>query len=121
MDKYTARNTDGSVNLTASVAAYTKALTDWITINEIDNDRIEAAVEKVFDRNNGRLPMPMLLSFAAAEVSNDPSQFKTLQKRIHAYVNGQKAIGRIKVIQGQGGGVVRVVKPGEEIPVAKSA
>jgi hypothetical protein len=65
--------------------------------------------------------MPMLLSFAAAEISTDPSQFTTLKKRIHAYVNGQKTTGRVKVVQGQGGGVVRVARPGEAIPVAKSA
>lgn len=121
MDKYTVRNTDGSVNLTGSVAAYTQALTEWVATNEIASDRIEAAVEVVFDKHNGRLPMPMLLSFAAAEISTEPGQFKTLQKRIHAYVNGQKTIGRLKVIQGQGGGVARLGRPGEALPVAQTA
>jgi hypothetical protein len=84
---------------------------------------VEAAVEAVFDRTPGSLPMPALVNFAVNEISQDPSQFKSLQKRVHAYVIGQKLSGRISVKQGVKGGVSRRALPGQPIPaqVAKSA
>lgn len=123
MDKYTEFNSLGEADVAASANAYAKALTAWKSLNEIPTERIETAVEAVFDRTPGSLPMPALVNFAVNEISQEPSQFKSLSKRVHAYVTGQKLTGRISVKQGVKGGVSRVARVGEPIPaqVAKTA
>lgn len=123
MDKYTVFNSLGEVDVAVSANAYARALTEWKTQNEIPSDQIEAAVETVFNRGTDRLPMPALVSAAVFELSTDASQFKALTKRVHAYITGQKQIGRLSVVQGKGGGVTRLALPGQPIPaqVAKTA
>jgi hypothetical protein len=123
MDKFTVRNASGEVDVAASANAYAKALSQWVNENEIATDTIETAVEKVFDRTNGSLPMPALVNFAVNEISQDASQFKSLSTRVHAYITGQRKSGRLAVKQGVKGGVTRLALPGQPIPasVAKSA
>jgi hypothetical protein len=123
MDKHTKFNTLGEVDVAASTNAYAVALTQWKQTHEIPTERIETAVETVFDRSNGKIPMPALVNFAVNELSNDPAAFKGLASRVHAYVTGQKVAGRITVTNGKGGGVTRLARPGEPIPapVAKTA
>ena len=128
MDKFTIRSTFGEVDVAASANAYAKALTQWVNDNEIDTDTIEHAVETVFDRTPGSLPMPALVNFAVNEISQDASQFKALSTRVHAYIAGQKQTaknpsGRLAVKQGVKGGVSRLALPGQPVPapVAKSA
>lgn len=126
MDKYTVFGSDGAADVTASVDAYAKALAAWKQANEIPTDRIESAVEAVFDRFPGqRLPMPALLNLSVNELGGTPEQHKTLSTRVHAYVTGQcaKNTGRIDIGKGKGGGVSRLALPGQPIParVAKSA
>lgn len=118
MDKYTVLNTLGEVDVAASANAYAKALTAWKSLNEVSTDRIEVAVETVFDRTVGSLPMPALVNFAVNEISQEAGQFKALSKRVHAYLTGQKLAGRIAVKQGKLGGVNRIARVGEPLPVA---
>lgn len=120
MDKYTQYDSLGVADVAASANAYAKALTAWKQANEIPTERIEAAVEAVFDRAKSRLPMPALISFTVNELSQEPGAHKSLSDRVHAYITGQRKVGRLLVVQGKGGGVERVVRPGEPIP-AKSA
>ena len=126
MDKHTVFGTDGTADLAASTNAYAKALAEWKKANEIPVDRIEAAVEAVFDRfPSQRLAMPMLLNLAVAELGGAPTQFKTLQDAVHGYVTGQSAknTGRIDIVKGKNGGVQRLALPGQPVPArpAKSA
>jgi hypothetical protein len=123
MDKYTKFNTLGEVDVAASANAYAVALTQWKQEHEIPTERIEQAVETVFDRTNGKIPMPALVNFSVNELSDDPNAFKPLATRVHAYLTGQKKTGRLTVTNGKGGGVQRLARPGEPIPapVAKSA
>lgn len=123
MDKHTQFNSLGEADVAASANAYAKALTAWKTNHEIPSERIETAVETVLDRTNGKIPMPALVNFAVNELSSDPSQFKGLSQRVHAYVTGQKDVGRLTVTNGKGGGVLRLARPGQPIPAkaAKSA
>lgn len=127
MDKYTQFNSLGEADVAASANAYAKALTQWKLDHEIPSSRIESAVETVFDRTNGKIPMPALVNFAVNEISNDPNQFKGLAARVHAYLTGQKQTkentqGRLLVTNGKNGGVQRLARPGQPIPpVAKSA
>jgi hypothetical protein len=118
MDKYSVLGVDGTVDVAASANAYAKALTAWKAENEVPSETIEAAVEAVFDRNPGRLPMPVLLSFATQELGATPETFRALHDRIHAYVVGQSAknTGRIDIAKGVKGGVARLSRPGEEVP-----
>lgn len=115
MDKFTKRGTDGSVDVEASKAAYGQALAAWCVENEIPSEEIAAAVNTVLDRHPGRIPMPALLSFAVQEMGSDPSTFKVLSDRIHAYVTGQASAKLLFVTKGVGGGVSR------EAPAKKSA
>jgi hypothetical protein len=125
MDKYTVRGTDGAVDVAASANAYAVALTKWAAENEVASETIESAVESVFDCYSGRLPMPALLSMAVNELGGTPDQHRVLTDRVHAYVKGQCAdnTGRIDIGKGKGGGVLRLARPGEEIParVAKKS
>lgn len=123
MDKFTKRGMDGSVDVVASAQAYASALTKWAAENEIAGEKIENAVEAVFDQFPGQtLPMPALLNLSVAKIGGTPEQHKTLTNRVHAYVSGQcnKNTGRLEVSKGKGGGVLRLAKPGQTIP-ARSA
>ena len=122
MDKYTKFNSLGEADVAASANAYAVALTQWKTEHEIPSSRIETAVEAVFDRTTGKIPMPALVNFSVNEISNDPTQFKGLAARVHAYVTGQREAGRLTVTNGKNGGVLRLARPGEPVPtVVKSA
>lgn len=123
MDKYTVFGSDGSADVAASVAAYAQALTSWKAENEVPTEVIEAAVEAVFDRFPGqRLSMPALVHEAVSELQGTPSQHKALSARVQSYVTGQcgtgdaRNTGRIDIQKGVGGGVLRLARPGEEIP-----
>jgi hypothetical protein len=116
MDKFTKRGADGSVDVAASAETYAKALTEWARQNEIPSEKIETAVEAVFNRFDGqRLPMPALVGLALQELGAEPSQHKALTKRVHDYVRGQSAgnTGRLNIGKGVGGGVLRVSRPGQ--------
>lgn len=120
MDKFTVLNALGEADVAASANTYAKALTAWKELNEIATDRVETAVEAIFDRTPGSLPMPFLIDAAVNEISQDPAQFKTLSKRVRAYVKEQKQIGRLAVKPGKpgatGGGVSRLSRAGEPVP-----
>ena len=117
MDKFTVRDATGSVDVLASATKYAEALQAWATENEADADTIEGAVEAVFDRFDGRrMPMPMLLASAVAELGATPDQHKALTARVHAYVKGQRKAGRLGVELGPKGGVSRLARPGEPLP-----
>ncbi len=118
MDKFTQRGADGSVDVAASANAYAKALTEWSAQNEIPSDTIETAVEAVFDRFDGRIAMPALVGLSLQELQATPDQHKALDKRVRAYLKGQAAdnTGRLDVMKGVGGGVLRLARPGQEIP-----
>ena len=108
MDKYTKRGTDGSVDVAASATAYAAALNTWIGENEIPADQIATAVNTVLDLYPGQsVPMPALCSSAVANLNGTPAQFGALNKRVHAFVTGQKNAGLLTVAKGKGGGVSR--------------
>jgi hypothetical protein len=109
MDKYTVRDSSGSIDVTASTNAYAKALTAWAAENEIPAERIAAAVNTVLDRHPGQnYPMPALLSDASQLLGATPQTFKVLSDRVHAYVTGQAKAQTLFVIKGKGGGVTKV-------------
>lgn len=109
MDKFTVRNLDGSVDVLASVSAYSTALVKWVQEYETPVDAIEAAVEAVFDSHDGRIPMPALLSKVVNQLATDPEQFKTLTDRCRDYMKSQAH--RFETARGKGGGVKRLTRP----------
>jgi hypothetical protein len=118
MDKFTQRGADGAVDVAESAKAYAKALTEWAAQNETPTDTIEAAVEAVFDRFDGRIAMPALVGLALQELKATPDQHKTLSTRVRAYIKGQNAenTGRLDIMKGVGGGVARLALPGQPVP-----
>lgn len=110
MDKFTVRDSNGSVDVQASVAAYSNAITDWVTANEIPISSVENAVEAVFDSHSVRLPSPFLTSLVVQEMGVAPDQFQAASNRVAAYVKGQIASGRFDSTKGKGGGVSRLVR-----------
>ena len=116
--KFFAMGPDGTVDVAASTSNFAKAVVEWKAANEIPSEEIETAVEAVFDRFPGNIPMPALLSYVVQELSDNPSQHKTLSGRVHAYLTAQyaKATGRIEISRGKGGGVSRLALPGAAIP-----
>lgn len=123
MDKYSKLGADGTVDIELSKAAYAEALAAWKAENEVATDLIETAVEAVFDRfPDQRLPMPSLVHEAVTELKGTPAQHKALSKRVQTYVSGQcgtgdaRNTGRLDIKNGVGGGVLRLARPGDEIP-----
>jgi hypothetical protein len=117
MDKFTVRDSNGSVDVVASVSAYSKAINDWVSVNETPVEKIERAVEAVFDSHTSRLPTPFLVSLAVQELGVEPDQFQGASNRVAAYLKGQVASGRLDSTKGKGGGLSRLARPGEPIPV----
>lgn len=116
MDKFTVRDSSGSIDVAASANKYATALTAWAAENEMDAEEIAGAVNTVLDRSPGRrIPMPALLSLATTELGAGADTFKVLSDRVHAYVSGQADAGLLFVTKGKGGGV------GREAPAKKSA
>ena len=111
MDKFTKLTDTGAVDISASSAAYTAALTDWVASNELDSDLIDTAVNAVFDRHNSVIPIATLVSMSVAELGASPSQFSAFSKRVHAYVRGQITAGNYSSKKGAGGGCQRTPSP----------
>lgn len=117
MDKYVVRTASGEVDIIASVEAYETALNKWVEENEADLDRIEAAVETVFNKFPGRLVMGSVAHFALRELNAGPTEHGVLEGQILKYIRGQAKIGRLDIGKGKGnGGVLRLAKLGEPIP-----
>lgn len=123
MDKYTVLGSDGTADVAASANKYAKALTEWKNQNETPTEKIENAVEAVFDRFDGtRLSMPSLIGFALQELQATPAQHKALTARVTGYVQGQCGLedkrntGRLDITKSVGGGVLRLSRPGEPVP-----
>lgn len=116
--KYFVMSPDGTVDVAASANAFAKAVVEWKAMNEIPSSRIEAAVETVFDRFTGNIPMPALVSYVVHELSEEPAQHGALTDRVRAYLTAQyaKGTGRIEISRGKGGGVSRLARPDETIP-----
>jgi len=109
MDKYTVRNATGSVDINASISAYTQALSSWVAANETNQEIISNAVDSVFEKYQGQnVPMQALVSNAAMNISSDPNEFKMLSERVHTFVKGLVSQGSLKVNKGKGGGVSKV-------------
>jgi hypothetical protein len=109
MDKFTVHGVDGSVDVNASVAAYTKALTDWVSRNEVPATDIERAMHAVFDNSASAIPTTMLVYTVSTAISKDPALFPAISKQVHSYIKAQTSLGtQFTVVRGHGGGVVRV-------------
>lgn len=114
MDKHTIRdNTTGQIDIAASANNYAKALSLWISQNEIESEKIETAVNAVMDRFPEKLLMPMLVSLSVQEISEDPNQYKPLEKQVRAYIKAQQEAGKIEVKKGPGSGIKRIASTPE--------
>lgn len=111
MDKHTIRNAEtGQIDIAASTNNYAKALSLWISQNEIDQEKIANAVNTVMDRFPEKLLMPMLISLSVQEISDDPNQYNQTEKQVKAYIKAQQETGKIKANKGRGAGVKRVAE-----------
>lgn len=109
MDKYTVRDSSGSVDVEASAVAYAEALVQWVDENELSQERLDAAVNAVFDQFLGQtIHMPALLSAATLELGGSPAEHKTHSKRLHQHIRGLHDRGVLQITKGKGGGVARV-------------
>ena len=126
MDKYTVRNSDGSVDVAASANSYTQALQEWISLKEfkrqaktevVPNESVEAAVESVFDTHQKRITTPALVNQVVLQLNPSLDKYTAVTNQVKTYLKQQVASGRLNVTSRRGGGISRVAKPGEEIPV----
>lgn len=109
MDKFTVRSVDGSVDVDSSVAAYAKALNDWVSQNEVNVSDIERAVHAAFDKCSTAIPTTMLVHTVTLSLTNDPAMFASVSKQVHTFVKSQTALGtHFTVVRGQNGGIVRL-------------
>lgn len=119
MDKFTVRDSAGCVDVVSSVAAYERALTSWVQVNEVPLDLIESAVEAAFDSSDrARLPIDYLTSVAVQNMGVHPDQYRAVTARVGTYIRGQASAscGRLEITKGTGGGVARLSRPGEPVP-----
>lgn len=117
MDKHTVRNTEtGNIDIAASANNYAKALSLWISQNEIEQEKISNAVNAVMDRFPEKLLMPMLVSLSVQEISEDPNQYKPLEKQVRAFIKAQQEAGKIEVKKGPGAGIKRITTTNVSTP-----
>jgi hypothetical protein len=122
MDKNTVRSSDGSVDVSASVAKYTEALASWVSENEYDVEAVAAAVNTVLDANAGkRIAKETLVDFASRELGATVDTFRALTTRARHYVDGQIEAGLLFSVKGPGGGVSREAPAPKAPKTAKSA
>lgn len=109
MDKFTVRGVNGSVDVDASVAAYTQALSEWIGKNEVSVSDIDREVHAVFDSNPSAIPTTMLVHTVALSLTSDPAMFTAVSKQVHNFIKAQTALGtQFTVVRGHNGGIVRL-------------
>lgn len=107
MDKYTVRNNDGQIDIAASTNEYAKALALWVSANEADQEKISDAVNATLDKFS-KLPMEMLITQSVQAISEDPTQFKNIEKRVKAYIKSQVDSNILVSKRGRQPGVSRV-------------
>lgn len=122
MDKFVVYDaTTGETDVAATVAAYATALTSWKSTNELPTSQVEAAVEAAFDSSEGeRTLMPLLVNSAIVVLNVQPDNYNAAEAQVRRYITGQAKTGRLSVVRRKGGGVSRLARPGEPLPVAKT-
>jgi hypothetical protein len=107
VSSFLVRFSDGSINVSASVAAFETALHGYVKSTEETNSGIDAAVNAVFDKHKGvRMPVPTLVSLALGELNCSASDWSERSKQVHAYVSNNKGLFEVK--KGKSGGVARI-------------
>ncbi len=101
------RNSNGTIDLEASVQAFTDKAQEDIAFEAQENVAIDAALDAVFDsKNNSRVTMPVL-TVLVCEALGDNSP--DLAKRVHKFI--QTNTNRFSINKGKGiGGVERLRK-----------
>lgn len=110
---------DGSVDIKASGEAYVKALTDWVGANEISSDRLDTAIDAVFDENKDqtRFPKAGLVHLAVMHLGLNANQIGTVSERVSKYITNNP---RFLTVKGKGGGCERLCRAGETVPVRET-
>lgn len=109
MDKFTVRDSNGTVDVVASATAYAEALSAWVAENEADTQQLTDMVNACFDNAGGKtLSMPYLVSQVVSGLGVSPAEHKATTKRVHEHVRCMAGEGGALVIaKGKGGGVSR--------------
>lgn len=107
MDKFTVRSVDGSVDVAASSALYAERLSQWVTQNEVTNEQIEEAVAAAFSEHKSIIPTDAMVNMVHHKMSTSPAAFSTVSKRVRAYLKSQRDAGKLHLVLGPHGGLVR--------------
>lgn len=102
------RETDGTIDVSATLAAVEEQL--WALIDEeaTSGVRIAAAVNAVFTTYKGKvLTMPSLVNAALAQLDVTPATFAAESEAVAEYV--RRTPLEFKIAKGKGGGVSRIV------------
>jgi hypothetical protein len=99
---------NGSVDVSATEAAFSSALALYISERETQNEQIASAVSAVFDEHLGKtITMPVLQSLACGKLAALPDNYKSLSDRVATYVREQNG-NTFRITKGKGGGVARL-------------
>ncbi len=117
-NEYIVRNEDGSIDINGSVNKFATAIST-LSQSEVTSDEIQVAVDNVCDNHVGkRIPMQALVALATTELDPEPANLNAVSKRVHAWIRATaKNTGRFEIVKGVGGGVARLARDGEELPV----
>lgn len=103
--KYIVTDSSGNIDITASTAKYSSALSTWIDENEIPSDTISDAIKTVLSKYpNERVKVPALLSEVTMAVISNPENFSGTEKRVRAVFTSDKNAGKLFVMKGSNGG-----------------
>jgi hypothetical protein len=107
MDKFTVRSVDGSVDVAASSALYAERLSQWVAQNEVTNEQIEDAVSATFSEHKSIIPTDAMVNMVLNKLGTTPTAFASVSKRVRAYLKSQRDAGKLHLVLGPHGGLVR--------------
>lgn len=111
VSEFVVRN-GASVDMGATIAAFTAALNEFLANEELVNGRVAQYVHEVFDQFPGcRFNTDSVISFTLKAMEATPDQYPVLAEAIKGYINankGERESGAMfRVQRGKGGGVAR--------------
>lgn len=114
---------DGSVDVDASLTVAEDTIRAYAASQRADEETIQAALDQVFDSRPGvKMNMPFVINqtLTLMGVSEQPTNYKVLNDRVHAYISAnsqgktdketklvERPESRFVIGKGKGGGVGR--------------
>lgn len=98
---------NGSINQTATVAAFESQLAAYAVELETESDTLRAAVNATLDQAGERVPMPALVALSVAKLNPQRENYSALETKVKSFIrensNGA-GTGEYRIGKGPKGG-----------------